>query len=252
MYSSSLFYPPCFFSSLLTPSSSHLSVFPPHLYIDWPSACSYEVVCNTVHCVAIVAYLASDQSYTQVLSALHYSHAQSHKHACANTSPLSYIWEIKNIHDELELYIKSNIWIIYVYNQPHYWDILVYPHTRPQRDYSKHWYSYMQTNDPLVEDNRKINLILFIVWRGPYTLMLSVQILLIHTSLCVCLSISWLCPRSHPLSHILCLVVSLLTSLMETQLKTLSGWNFWKRLCGTDMHMGAQQHTQTHTDVKER
>ncbi len=77
------------------------------------------------------ADLASDHNYTQVLSALRHTVTQTL--LCKHTSPLSYIWEIKNIHDELELYIKSDVWIIYAHNQLHHADMLIYSHTDKKR-----------------------------------------------------------------------------------------------------------------------
>lgn len=128
-----IFYPngtlPLCIFFLSTPSSSHLVVFPPPLCIDQSSPCSCEVIC----CVALK--LCGPQPIWFYIE--HHPGSLctvTQTRPCKHTSPLSYIWEIKNIHDKLELYIKSNIWIIYAHIQPHYLDTLRYSHTRPQRE----------------------------------------------------------------------------------------------------------------------
>jgi len=84
-----------------------------------PVAMELCIVCFT-EAVRLLADLASDHKAQ--------SHTVTQTLLCKHTCPLSYIWEIKNIHDELELYVKSNAWIIYVHNQPPYADVLVYSH----------------------------------------------------------------------------------------------------------------------------
>ena len=66
-------------------------------------------------------------------------------HPCKHTSPLSYIWEIKSIHDKLELCIKSNTWIIYVYNRLHYMHICVFIHADTVHTYTNKDFFHMHT-----------------------------------------------------------------------------------------------------------
>lgn len=161
-------------------------------------------------------------------------------HPCKHTWPLSYIWEIKSIHAKLELYIKSNTWIIYAHNRLHYMHIYVFIHavhmcinnvlfTYTHLILMHCWISYEK--EPLIESNIKINLTISWVWWACLISCCQSRFLQ-HPHHCVfylmavpTLSASF----THSLSS--CLFVD---SLMETQLKTLSGWKSWKSMCGTD------------------
>lgn len=115
---------------------------------------------------------------------------------------------------------------------PHYADILVYSHRSPKRlrysyiqkqcTHARWWpvqthtilvnYWISQERDPLIEDNRKINLTVFSVWRGRLLSHCQSKFLSpTHTPVRVCVSISWLLLCSHPPSHIHVCVVALLT-----------------------------------------
>lgn len=114
---------------------------------------------------------------------------------------------------------------------------------------------FCHERDPLIEDNRTINLTLLIVWRGLPPLTLSVQISITHTSLGICVFISWLLPRSHPLSHILCLVVCLLTVWWRHRWKhclaeTLKAC-VWHRHARTHAHRSERTQPHIHEQQQE-
>lgn len=115
-------------SLLLFSASSHLS--PPiskSFHVISVSTTLLPAAMELLYHRSCAADLAPDHNYAPALSA--------HKH----TSPLSYIWEIKNIQDELELYIESNMWIIYA-------GILVYSHPTAKREHiglCKHRYRHI-------------------------------------------------------------------------------------------------------------
>ena len=164
---------------------------------------------NIAEVVQLEADLTSHDNYTQSLSlfwdSVKYSHTPGQTHI-----PLSYIWEITNIHDELELYIKLNIWIIYVHYQPNYADTLyLCIHTPGSNETT--WAnaiinilwtqctlhtSYTHTHimsiicfvshkrAPLTEDNIKVNLTHLVIWRGHLSPHCQSKFLW-HTSLCL-------------------------------------------------------------------
>lgn len=109
------------------------------------------------------------------------------------------------------------------------------------------WISYER--DPLIEDNRKINLTLLRVWRG-CLLSCCQSRFLQHPHHCVSVFfILWLLPHSHPLSHILCLVVSLLTVWWRHSWKHCLAENP-ESVCVAQTHGPTVSHTHIYTYVK--